>query len=523
MTTLNDQTALRATLASVRPYVDRYAVVDMGSTDGSQDATRQALEGLEGELVEAKPADFGAAKNQALELASARAAFVLAVEPGEALSGGEALRRFAEAQKGAQGAHHGAYLIGVRQGSLRSDQPRLVRAGAGFRYLGAAHEQLVRDKAPPPSQRVPEAALSVDPAARSPQAQRERWEAEVRHLHDDLKRRPKDGHAAFALGLTYENLGDQRRAYTTYERRTKMGGRQDEIYESFLRMARLTKAANRPWVEAQQLALNAYSHSPHRAEPLFFLAWHYYERKNWPLTFLFASRGAALPLPERPSLFVDVDVYEAKLDDLVGTSAYYIGEFAAGEASLRRALGRRPGDARLLKNLAFYESRGKKSSAPPGRRQQGNAPRGGARGEGAAAAGGAAGEAGASEAPSALDQGAGEASFGQGAGDGPSFGQGAGEASFGPGAGEARPGEPSAGPTGAELAGPGAQASQNGPAPQVGAPPGDAASPVVSSPASPPAPTEAPSPDEAGAGAAEPAEGPAGAEGEARPEAGPTS
>ncbi len=479
VTTLNDQAALRETLASARPHVDRYVVVDQGSTDGSQEAARQALEGLEGELVEAKPSDFGAAKNQALELASARAAFALFVEPGETLSGGEALRRFAEAQRGAQGAHHGAYLIGVRQGGLRSDHPRLVRAGAGFRFVGAAHEQLVRDKAPPPSLRVPEAALTFDPSRRGERAQRERWDAEVRHLHEDLKRRPKDGHAAFALGLTYEGLGDQRRAYTTYERRSKMGGRQDEVYESLLRMARLTKAAGRPWSEAQQLALNAYSHSPHRAEALFFLAWHYYERKNWPLTFLFASRGAALPLPERPSLFVEVDIYEAKLDDLVGTSAFYIGEFAAGEASLRRALGRRPGDARLLKNLAFYESRGRKGSGPPSRKQAGGAPR-------------------ADNAPEAKgpDEGAGP----EGSGALPPAGP---EASTPP-AGAA----PSAGPADA------APAHDHGPPPVAVAP---------TEPA-PAAPAEAaPQGEAANEGEAAPPEGPSGGPtGEPRPEGGPT-
>jgi hypothetical protein len=424
-TTLNDQNALRATLASARPHVDRYVVVDMGSAEGSQEAARQALEGLEGELVEAKPADFGAAKNQALELAASRAAFALVVEPGETLSGGEALRKFAKAHKDTQGAHHGAYLVGVKQGGLRSDHPRLVRTGAGWHYVGAAHEQLVREKTPPPSLRVPEALLTFDPAQQNAQVQRERWSAEVRHLHEDLKKRPKDGHAAFALALTYENLGDQRRAYTTYERRTKMGGRQDEVYESLMRMARLTKAAGRPWSEAQQLALNAYSHSPHRAEPLFFLAWHYYERKNWPLTFLFASRGATLTAPERPSLFVDVDAYEAKLDDLVGTSAYYIGEFAAGEASLRRALGRRPGDARLLKNLAFYEARGRKGGGPQSRRQ--GAPREGAASTPAEAGAAPEGEAAPEGAPAALEapaEGAAPAAESAAPPDGPTPGEG---------------------------------------------------------------------------------------------------
>ncbi len=110
----------------------------------------------------------------------------------------------------------------------------------------------------------------------------------------------------------------------------------------------------------QQRYLEAHAHSPHRAEPLFQIAWHWYEKKNWPLTYLFASRGAKIPFPEASNLFIDADVYRTKLNDLVGTSAFYLGEYEEGEAATRRSLSYAPDDPRLLKNLEFYEQRKRK-------------------------------------------------------------------------------------------------------------------------------------------------------------------
>jgi hypothetical protein len=81
---------------------------------------------------------------------------------------------------------------------------------------------------------------------------------------------------------------------------------------------------------------------------------HYDGLGQHALTFLFARRGAELPLPLRDTLFVDEEVYAWKLADLVGASAYWIGEHAIGEAAARRASEARPSDERLAKNLSYY-------------------------------------------------------------------------------------------------------------------------------------------------------------------------
>ena len=131
------------------------------------------------------------------------------------------------------------------------------------------------------------------------------------------------------------------------------------------RMGRTMSLGQRPWPDVQQRFLDAYAHSAHRAEPLYAIAMHYYEKKSWGLTYLFAKRGADLPFPEKASLFVDRDVYRYKLLDLVGTAAFYVGELEAGEAALTKAiasLGEHEGalKERFTKNLAFYLDRAKR-------------------------------------------------------------------------------------------------------------------------------------------------------------------
>lgn len=360
----NESRSIRATIESVKPFVDRYLIIDTGSNDNTQAIIKEAFEGVAGELIEEPFIDFGTTRSRALELAGAHTVFTLMLSGDETLSGGEALRAFCEQHRASQGQQHGAYNIKVHHGSTQFDAPRLARTDAGWRYVGVTHEVLTKEKTPPPSIRVPNVHINHDVAHRDPAGSRKRWELDLRLLTAEIKRKPNDAHTQFYLAQTLENLGNHKAAAVAYERRAKMGGWQEEVYESLFRLARVSRLLGRSWPEVQQRYLDAYAHSPGRAEPLFAIAWYYYEKKNWPLTYLFASRGAQIPFPEKATMLVDADVYQTKLLDLVGTSAFYVGEFEAGEAAVRKAIANNPAEARFQKNLAFYEDRKKPKIRP---------------------------------------------------------------------------------------------------------------------------------------------------------------
>jgi hypothetical protein len=346
--------SIRATLASAKPWIDRYTLLDTGSTDGTQAIAREAMEGVPGDVLEEPFVDFGTTRSRALELAGEHTTFTLMLSGDETLVGGEALRRFCEREASASGPERGAYYVSIRYGETVYDSARLARASAGWRYVGVTHEVLAKDGVPPPTIRVPDVHIVHDLSHRDASGQARRWKLDLKLLEAEVTKRPEDTRARFYLAQTYECLGRYGEAFAAYRSRVELGGWEEEVYESMFRMARTAERMGRPWPEVQQLYLDAHAHSPHRAEPLFAVAWHYYELKNWPLTYLFASRGAAIPFPSKATLFVDAPVYEVKLLDLVATSAWYVGEHGAGRAALDQALERRPGDPRLLENLAFY-------------------------------------------------------------------------------------------------------------------------------------------------------------------------
>jgi tetratricopeptide (TPR) repeat protein len=354
---------LARTLRSVRDHVDRWTILDTGSTDGTQALIRAEMAGVPGELHEEPFVDFATSRNRALELAGTATEFVMWLDADDELQGGDALRAFLERERAERGPDREAYFMRVAMG-IRFDSPRVFRAQSGWRFRGAVHEILCRPDRPPPSRRIEGATILHDPGTAGVERSKKRWERDVKLLAGALEKDPKDTRAAFYLAQSLLWLERFAEAEKAFQHRVAMGGWVEEIFESQLALARVAAALERPWPEVMARYLAAYATSPHRAEPLHAIAMHWNALGQHALTFLFARRGWELPYPEKDTLFVDESVYAFRCADLVGTSAYWIGEYELGEAAARKAAAAQPDDERLKRNLGYYLER-KKQMTPP--------------------------------------------------------------------------------------------------------------------------------------------------------------
>jgi len=352
----DEATTIARTLESVKPFVDRWVILDTGSTDGTQEIVRRIMDGMEGELFEEPFVDFATTRNRALDLAGDATVFVLWLDADDVLENGEALRAFLEGERAARGPDREAYFVRVAM-NVRFDSPRVLRSDAGWRFRGVVHEILMHPDRPPPSMRVPEALIRHQPGEESAAKSRARWERDVTLLERALAADPRDTRAAFYLAETLLWLGRHEEAEAAFERRIAMGGWVEEIFESKMALARIATARGLPWHVTLARYLDAHLAAPHRAEPLYAIALHHDGRKEHALTYLYAKRGHDLPLPTRDTLFVDEEVYTWKVADLVASSGFWIGAFEVGEAAARKAASARPEDARLARNLAFYVER----------------------------------------------------------------------------------------------------------------------------------------------------------------------
>lgn len=371
----NEAHGIARTLQSAKPWIDRWCILDTGSTDGTQKVIDREMAGVSGYLVEGPFVDFATTRNALLATVIAiadalaeRPGFLLLLDADDVLEGGEALRAWLDGERvpEARGAlelsgmppERNAFYIRMSEQACEWSSARVVRASAvgseGWHYVGAVHEVLTHPSGRTPTITIPGVSIRHERGPVSAERMRARWTRDVELLRAAVEKDPKDARAVFYLARTYRQLGDTERAFASFDHRVALGGWREEVFESLRELGHVCDDN-----EKARFLLAAYAHSPHRAEPLVDLAEFYRARNAHGPAFLFASRAAALPYP-REGLFIDGAVYRWKAAALVSISAWYVGEFEAGEAATRKALAGDPPAAwreALERNLRMYEER----------------------------------------------------------------------------------------------------------------------------------------------------------------------
>jgi glycosyltransferase involved in cell wall biosynthesis len=338
---------IRRCLDTVRPFIDRWVIVDTGSSDETQALVREALGGVPGELCDRPWKNFAYNRNEALVLARGQADYLLVIDADEQL---EAEPGFAMPELVAD---EYALRCRFRDSPVTWFRTALIRSALPWRYEGVVHEGLVCD-APRRAGRIEglgirsfsDGARNSDPA--------KKYQEDVRLLEAALAEDPDNARNVFYLARSYHDAGDLERAIATYERRAAMGGWGEEVFYSLHQAAALRQNLGRPWPEVMNGYLAAYQARPGRAEPLYEIAAHYRKASEWALAERFARAACLIPRPA-DVLSVDESVYAWRARDELAVAAFFLGKFSEAFALNQAILaeGRLPdGDReRILNNL----------------------------------------------------------------------------------------------------------------------------------------------------------------------------
>src|SRR5579862_5011258 len=121
-------------LASVRPFIDYWIIVDTGSTDHTADVIREALHDIPGELHQRPWVDFAHNRSEALELARTHGTYTLIIDADDVLEvtpGFELPRLNAD-----------SYTVKIVNKERHYWRPQLIRSSLPWRYEGVLHEFL---------------------------------------------------------------------------------------------------------------------------------------------------------------------------------------------------------------------------------------------------------------------------------------------------------------------------------------------------------------------------------------------
>jgi tetratricopeptide (TPR) repeat protein len=342
----NEAHVIARCIASVKPLITSWCIVDTGSTDGTQELIRKELADLPGDLHERPWKDFGHNRTEAIELARGKADYDLVMDADDVLviPDGFVMPRLTA----------DSYEIRVEDSGIYYYRVHFFRSDLDFHYVGVLHEALVSGPGRTLARLDRLTYRRAHDGARSADPHKFRKDAAV--LEKALDAEPDNARYAFYLAQSWRDAGEYAKAAAAYERRAAMGGWPEEVWYSLYERARLADRLSEDDDATIAHYLRAFESRPQRAEAPCDLARSLRLRDRPAAAYPFARAASDIPRP-KDILFIDDSVYAWRALDEFGVAAYYAGLYKEGLAANKRLLSGRAlpksERARVQKNLEF--------------------------------------------------------------------------------------------------------------------------------------------------------------------------
>ena len=242
-------------IRSALPLIDRYTIIDTGSTDRTKEIVQETLAHLPGQLLEAPWVGHAHNRSELLKIARHGCDYVLMLDHDmEVVVEGD-IPELTEP----------AYLLTVRDRGMEYPLPLLTRTDKPWYYAGVAHCYLACAEEGVEGKWLREIAL-VDHGGGSSQSTG-KIERDRDALAAEVGRDPTDRRSWFYLAQSYRDLDQVDEAIAAYRFRASLGGWDEEVYYSRYQ-AGVLLCEHRDAREGMKLLLEAWVGKQDRTEAL---------------------------------------------------------------------------------------------------------------------------------------------------------------------------------------------------------------------------------------------------------------
>jgi glycosyltransferase involved in cell wall biosynthesis len=351
----NERHVIERCLASIKPVISYWVIVDTGSADGTQDAIRDYLRDIPGELVERPWVDFAHNRSEALSYAKGKTDYLIMIDADEVLA-------FAKGFEWPELVEDG-YRIETRFGGLSYQRIQIVKNTGDWHYQGVVHEHITSNT--PKSIGVLPDVVNLPSRDGARSADPNKFKRDALTLEKALLEDPDNSRYVFYLAQSYRDAGEYDTALKHYQRRVHMQGAPEEVWYSLYQAALMQLLLGESWEKVLHALLGAYAYGPDRAEPFYRIATYYRELKSYPLAQLFIQQARNIPYPEG-AIFVEKAVYDYLIPFEHAVCCYWSGQHAEAIRANNQILST-PGVAPEIFDQALKNRRYSLEALFPGR------------------------------------------------------------------------------------------------------------------------------------------------------------
>ncbi len=317
----NEAAVILRCLASVKPFIHSWVIVDTGSSDGTQQMIRDFMQDVPGQLFERPWKNFGHNRTEALQLAKSSASTHTDLPPASYLL-------FIDADETLQVAtnfqwpelNHPAYHFECIYNDLRYHRNALVSTQLDWSWVGVLHEYL--DAVQPHHWQLLN-GLSIfvqHDSARGKDPQT--YQKDITLLQQGIQDEPDNLRYQFYLGQSFYDAGLLEQALQAYQKRAAQGGWEEERWMAQLRAAQVQEQLHLPFETIFLGYFEAWLTRPQRAEAAYNLSRFCRLKQKYAMACHFAKIACATTQPH-DILFIDYSVYRWRALDELSVSATY--------------------------------------------------------------------------------------------------------------------------------------------------------------------------------------------------------
>jgi len=256
-------------------FIDRWTVLDTGSTDGSQDVVRNILSDIKGDLYEEPFIDFRESRNRSIELAGNFCKFNIILDDTYILKGD--IRSFLKSIR--DDVKGDSLSILITSDDVEYGSNRIIKTHHNLKYECKIHEIIQEYKNINIMIPKEEAFILDESNPYMKQRTMDRKLLDITLLNEMIEEEPDNPRHLYYLGHTYNLLQKYEIAADYFLKRVehfKEGFIQEKIDACF-ELARIYNfKLNKPWEECEKYYIKAYEMDKTRPESLYFIGIHYY-------------------------------------------------------------------------------------------------------------------------------------------------------------------------------------------------------------------------------------------------------
>jgi predicted O-methyltransferase YrrM len=276
--------------------IDRWTILDTGSTDNTINIINNTLSEKKGDLYQEPFINFKESRNRCLDLAGKDCKFIIMLDDTYIIDGN--LREFLNITRGDQTST--SFTLIILSDDTQYGSNRIIKSESNLRYIHKIHE-VIEDKnninVVIPSEKVKIVDGRFDYME---ERTMKRKELDLKLLYEELEEDPTNPRTYYYLAQTYNLLGEYEKSYEYFLKRSefKNSGFIQERIDALFEAARIANfKLNKPWEEFMSLYEKAYKTDESRPESLYFMGINYYLKNEHKKAFYFFKKGFEIGYP----------------------------------------------------------------------------------------------------------------------------------------------------------------------------------------------------------------------------------